>query len=109
MHIRRWIFVGIVIVAAGDFFYEAREVIFDPKLEIFEPKDGAIVSGGRLHVAGRTEPNLIVWISGRNAQSDGEGIFEDEIPVRPGYSEIGIFVKDRFGGETRKVLRVVVK
>lgn len=109
MQIRRWIFVGAVLLTVGYFFYEARGVIFNPKLEIFEPEDGAVVAGGRLHIAGRTEPNLIVWISGRNAQSDGKGIFEDEIPVRPGYSEIGISVKDRFGGETRKVLRVMVK
>ncbi|MDP3762832.1 MAG: hypothetical protein Q8Q97_02060 [bacterium] len=99
----------VVLLMAGYFFYEARGVLFAPKLEVFEPKDGATVSGGRLHIAGRTEPNLIVWISGRNAQSDSGGIFEDEIPVRPGYNEIGISVKDRFGGETRKVLRVVVK
>ena len=109
MHIRHLIFIGLVAMAAGYFFYEARGVLFAPKLEVFEPKDGATVFGGRLHIAGRTEPNLIIWISGRNAQSDGEGIFEDEIPVQPGYNEIGISVKDRFGGETRKVLRVMVK
>jgi len=109
MHIRRWIFLGIVILAAGYFFYEARGVIFAPKLEIFEPKDGAVINSSRLHVAGRTEPMLKVWIGGREAQADERGIFEDDIPVWPGYNQIGISVRDKFGNETRKVLRVVVE
>ena len=109
MHIRRWIFLGIIILAGGYFFYEARGVLFAPKLEIFEPRDGATVSGGRIHVAGRTAPMLKVWISGREAQAAERGIFEDDLPVWPGYNAIGVSARDRFGNETRKVLRVVVK
>lgn len=109
MHIRHWIFVGIVIVAAGYFFYEARGVIFAPRLEIFEPKDGAVINSSRLHIAGRAEPMLKVWIGGREAQADEKGIFEDNVPVWPGLNEIGIKVTDKFGDETRKVLRVVVE
>ena len=101
--------MGIVIVAAGDFFYEAREVIFDPKLEIFEPKNGAVINSSRIHIAGRTEPMLKVWIGGREAQADERGIFEDNIPVWPGLNEIGFKVQDKFGNETRKILRVVVE
>src|SRR3989344_9126775 len=109
MHIRHWIFVILVLAVGGYFFYEARGVIFDPKLEIFEPKDGAVINSSRLHIAGRTEPMLKVWIGGREAQADEKGIFEDNIPVWPGLNEIALKVRDKFGNETRKVLRVVME
>lgn len=109
MHIRRWIFVILVLAAAGYFFYEARDLIFAPVLEIFEPQNFTEISSGRLHIAGRTDPYLKIWISGREAQADEKGFFKDSIPVWPGYTEIGIKVSDRFGNETKKILKVVVK
>ena len=99
----------MVLAAAGYFVYEARDLIFAPTLEIFEPEDFSEISSGRLHIAGLTDPYLKVWISGREAQADEKGFFEDSIPVWPGYSEIGIKVSDKFGNETSKVLKVVVK
>ncbi|OGF58208.1 hypothetical protein A3B05_03620 [Candidatus Giovannonibacteria bacterium RIFCSPLOWO2_01_FULL_43_160] len=109
MRIRRWIFVGIIILAAGYFFYEARGVIFNPKLEIFEPKDGAVLMSAGIHIAGKTDSNLAVWVAGKTFQSDEKGIFEGDLILIPGYNLIGVSVKDRFGGETRKVLKVIVK
>ena len=109
MYIRRWIFLGVIILAAGYFFYEARGVLFNPKLEIFEPKDGAVLMSAKIHIAGKTDSNLVVWVFGKIFQSDEKGIFEGDIALTPGYNQIGISVKGRFGGETRKVLRVLVK
>ena len=109
MHIRRWIFVGVIILAGGYFFYEARGVLFNPKLEIFSPKDGAVLTSAGIHIAGKTDSNLTVWAAGKTFQSDEKGIFEGDIALAPGYNQIGIWVKDRFGGETRKVLRLLVK
>ena len=109
MHIRRWIFLGIIILAGGDFFFEARGGLFNPKLEIFEPKDGAVLMSARIHIAGRADPNSAVWVAGKIFQSGESGIFEGDIALAPGYNQIGVLVKGRFGGETRKVLRVLVK
>ena len=101
--------MGIIILAGGYFFYEARGVLFNPKLEIFSPKDGAVLMSSETHIAGRTDPNLAVWVAGKTFLSDEKGIFEGDIALAPGYNQIGISVKNRFGGETRKVLRVLVK
>ena len=109
MYIRRWIFLGIIILAGGYFFYEARGVLFNPKLEIFEPKDGAVLMSARIHIAGRADPNSAVWVAGKIFQSGESGIFEGDIALAPGYNQIGVLVKGRFGGETRKVLRLLVK
>ena len=91
------------------FFYEARGVLLNPKLEIFEPKDGAVLMSAEIHIVGRTDPNLVVWVAGKTFPSDEKGIFEGDIALVPNYNLIGVWVKDRFGGETRKVLRVLVQ
>src|SRR3989344_8727867 len=109
MHIRHWIFFGIIVLVAGYFVFEARGVHFAPSLEIFEPKNESKVSGSRLRIAGRTDPRLKVWIEGREVESDERGIFEDNMPIWPGYSEIGISIKDKFGNETRKILKVIAE
>lgn len=109
MNIRKWIFAGLVLVVGVYFVYEARDMLFAPALEIFEPQNFANISSGRIHIAGRTDPYLKIWISGREAQANEKGFFEDSIPAWPGYTEIGVKVSDKFGNETRKILKVVVK
>lgn len=109
MSIRFWIFIGVIVLTATYFFYEASGVIFSPSLEILDPSNGATILTTQMHIAGKTLPNLKVWVGGREFISNEKGIFEGIIPVSPGYNEIGISVKDRFGSETRKILKVFVK
>lgn len=99
----------MIIIVAGYFFYEANEVIFAPNLEIFEPANGATLEAAVMHVAGRTRPKLAVWAGGRVFTSDENGNFEGELPLSPGYNQVGFLVKDRFGNEIRKTLKVFVK
>ena len=109
MYIRHLIFIAVIVLVAGYFFYEAKEVIFAPNLEILEPINGSTLEATVMHVAGRTRPKLAVWAGGRIFTSDEEGNFEGDLPLSPGYNQVGFSVKDRFGKETRKVLQVFVK
>ncbi|OGF82048.1 hypothetical protein A2924_03745 [Candidatus Giovannonibacteria bacterium RIFCSPLOWO2_01_FULL_44_16] len=109
MYIRHLIFAAVIILAAGYFFYEAKEVIFAPNLEIFEPANGTTLEASVMHVAGRTRSKLSVWVGGRIFVSDENGNFEGDIPLSPGYNQVGFSVKDRFGKETQKILKVFVK
>ncbi|MDO8523386.1 MAG: hypothetical protein Q7S12_03855 [bacterium] len=109
MHIRTWIFIILVLAVAGYFFYEAEGVLFSPRLEIFEPQNGATLTTTQMHIAGQTMPGLKVWVGGREFTANDKGIFEGIVPLSLGYNAIGIFAKDRFGNETRKTLQVFVK
>lgn len=109
MYLRQIIFIAVIILVAGYFFYEANEVIFAPELVINEPQNGATLQASVMHVSGRTRSKLAVWAGGRIFQSDEDGNFEGELPLSPGYNQVGFSVKDRFGNETRKVLQVMVK
>ena len=96
-------------MVASYFLFEVRGVLFAPSLEILEPINGATISTTQMRIAGKTNPSLKVWVGGREFIANEKGNFEGTIPVSPGYNEIGIFVKDRFGNETRKVLKIFVK
>ncbi|KKT57683.1 MAG: hypothetical protein UW49_C0002G0079 [Candidatus Giovannonibacteria bacterium GW2011_GWB1_44_23] len=60
-------------------------MLFNPKLEIFEPKDGAVLMSARIHIAGRADPNSAVWVAGKIFQSGESGIFEGDIALAPGF------------------------
>ncbi|KKT42560.1 hypothetical protein A2W54_01335 [Candidatus Giovannonibacteria bacterium RIFCSPHIGHO2_02_43_13] len=109
MYIRHIIFAAVIVLVAGYFFYEAKEVILAPGLEILEPVNGATLEASVMRVVGKTRPKLAVWAGGRIFTSNEEGNFEGELPLSPGYNQIGFSVKDRFGNETKKVLQVFVK
>ncbi len=109
MQFRIWIFIGVIALVAVYFFYEASGVIFSPKLEIFEPRNGATLNTTQMHIAGETIPGLKVWVGGREFFADEKGIFEGIVPLSPGSHELGISVRDRFGNQTQKTLKVFVK
>ncbi len=109
MHIRHWIFLGIIILVVLYFLFEARGVIFGPSLEILQPQNGATLNSTRINIAGRTSPKTEVWVGGRILLSDENGIFSDNFVFNTGYNEIGIYVKDRFGHEAQKILKFIMK
>lgn len=109
MSLRRIIFLTSVFVTFGYFLFEARGVLFAPPLFIYEPQNNTTFRTTRIHVAGKTDPGLHVSVGGRSFIADDQGDFDDFITINPGYNEIGFLVKDRFGNETQRVLKVVVE
>ncbi len=109
MHVRRLIFLVFIFIVGTYALYESRWVLFRPRLSITEPKNGAVLRTADVRVHGRSDPAMAVWIDGRHAESDAKGYFEDTIPAFPGYNEIGIMVKNRFGKETRTSIKFFVQ
>ena len=87
MYIRHIIFAAVIVLVAGYFFYEAKEVILAPGLEILEPVNGATLEASVMRVVGKTRPKLAVWAGGRIFTSNEEGNFEGELPLSPGYKK----------------------
>ncbi len=109
MEIRKIIFTVFILVVLVYFFYGAAGVIFSPKLEIFEPKNMAVLHTVATNISGQSEPKTAVWVAGREFVTDENGFFKGELSLDPGYNELGIKVKNRFGKETRKILQLVVE
>ncbi len=109
MEFRKAIFYLFLIGAVFYGLFAARGVMFPPKLKVLSPKNYSTFNATKVAVSGITDPSLAVWIGGKNVQSDESGFFEEILYVHPGYNEIGILVKNKFGRESKKILKLAVE
>ena len=109
MFLRKIIFFIFLLVVIGYAIFASRGVVLPPKLEVLSPKNYSTFNTTNIKISGFTDPSTILWINGRISQSDKKGFFEENFTFHPGYNETGISVKNRFGRETKKVLKFVVE
>lgn len=109
MHGRHIIFLLIVVFVMSYFAYEARWVLFAPSLYVFEPTNGAEFHTTRIHIAGKTDASAKTLVNGQEFSLKPNGEFDGMLTLDPGYNEIGFLARDRFGNETRKIIKVVVE
>ncbi len=109
MHIRHILFFLGIAAVAGYFIFEARGVLFEPTLYVFEPTSGATFQTTRIHIAGKVANNDSVLVNGKEFIANDKGLFDGMMTLTPGYNELGFLVRDRFGHETRRVVKVVVE
>lgn len=109
MQFRKIIFFLFLIAVLSYGFFTARGVIFPPRLKIISPENFSSFNGTKVNVSGFTNPSTSLWIDGRITQSDEFGFFEEVLYVHPGYNEIGISVKNKFGRESKKILKLAVE
>jgi|SRR3989344_2990953 len=109
MEFRKIIFVLFLIAILFYGFFAARGVMFAPKLKVISPKNYSTLSSTKVSISGITNPSLTLWIGGKSVQSDESGFFEEVLYVYPGYNEIGIKVQNKFGRESKKILKLTVE
>lgn len=103
-----FIFAASCVVFAYVFF-QYSSLIFSPKLEIENPKNGATISGNVIEVKGKTDPYAAVKIEGDDAYVTLQGNFKKSIYAFSGERTIEIIAKNRFGKESKKVINVRVR
>ncbi|MDD4351810.1 MAG: DUF4115 domain-containing protein [Candidatus Gracilibacteria bacterium] len=83
---------GIVLLVSSYVFNLYFDYIANPELEVFEPKDRAVIQGNNVVVSGRTNPGVNVTINGSNLPIDSEGFFvvNYDLQERDGEEEINI-------------------
>ena len=108
MLLRKIIFLIFIFAVVAYAFYTARGVLFAPGLTVFYPKDGEHIAGTQVDFSGKTIPKVQVWVDGAIVESDEKGYFSGSLFFHPGYNEMGIRVQNRFGKESKKVLKFVV-
>jgi len=109
MEFRKIIFFLFLIAVLFYGLFAARGVMFPPKLKILSPDNFSTIHATKIKVSGITNPSTSIWIDSRIAQSDEFGFFEEVLYVHPGYNEIGISVKNKFGRESKKILKLAVE
>jgi hypothetical protein len=89
--------------------YQARFLILGPQIWIDNPQDGQTVEDPLVIMEGRAEN--IAWISLNDRQifTDEKGAWSEKLLVSPGLSIMTVKARDRFGRETEKSVRIVLR
>ena len=108
MQARHALFLFFILGALGYFLFEARGVLFAPRLVIYEPKEDTSVTSP-VRIAGYSNADETILIEGREFKPNEQGVFSGTLILYPGYRRIGFLARDHFGNETKKIVPIVVK
>ena len=77
-----------------------------PRIEVFQPADGATVASSTAAIAGRADRVKSLTIDGSPASFDESGNFSDTIVVFPGVNVVYFAATDQFGRSTEAEVRI---
>ncbi len=97
------IFFLLFVLYAG---FETLKLFLGPSLVINNPKNLSTITEPELTVSGHVERVSYITINDRQIFADKSGYFEDKLLLLPGYNIIEVSVRDRFGKEIDKTLKV---
>ncbi|MEX2013594.1 MAG: hypothetical protein WD897_01620 [Parcubacteria group bacterium] len=101
------IILFILLIAYS--LYQARALLAGPRIWVESPEDGRTVGEALVIMAGQSKN--IAWISLNDRQifTDADGKWSEKLLVSPGLSIMTVKARDRFGRETTKSVRIVLK
>ncbi len=109
VNIRSFVVGGLILLMlAGFFLFQTRDMLFAPSIHITSPKEGSVVSRD-VEVAGTTSSNGIVTINNNPVFVKDSGVFVKKITLFPGKTTIIIKSKNRLGKESSQTVNLIVK
>lgn len=105
-------FVGvatILVLVVGYLGIQYHQFSSPPRLEIYEPKEGAVVETSQLLVSGKTDPDAVLEINNQPVLLEEDGKFTSKIEIFEKTSEIIISAKSRSGKETLIKRKIIPK
>ncbi len=103
--------VGLIlfIIVAGYSYYEMRNFLAGPKIEIISPKDGELKNQSLINIKGTAKNISKLFLNDRQIFTDEKGVFNEELLLSLGYNIIEIKAEDKFNREIKKTARVTYK
>lgn len=99
--------VLLAVLLGGYVLWQAALVRTPPPLTITSPKEGEVLQNPTVRVQGETMAEAYVFINGRSAPVDQNGMFALSIDVRRGTTSITVVARRRRGSETEMTRNVV--
>ena len=103
-------FVGIslvIVLVLGYLGFQYHKFMSPPSLDIYEPKEEAVIKSINVVVLGKTDSDATVKVNNQSLIVGDDGNFEGEIQIYKGTTEIIFKAKSRSGKET--VVRRTIK
>lgn len=108
----RLIGMAIAIIVLGFFAYlwfEYRQFVGSPKLDVISPVQGQTVEMTSISVEGSTDPEVHVSVNEQEVTTDSSGNFKEEIKLSSSVNTITIVATSRFGQSTKVERTVYIK
>ena len=97
----------ITAIAYGAF--RAYPLIAGPKITIYSPQDGDIVSGSTFPISGQVTRANEITLQGRPITIDTDGHFNEVLVAYAPYTILVLHATDKYGATITKTLRVIPK
>ncbi|MBI2086846.1 MAG: Ig-like domain-containing protein [Candidatus Zambryskibacteria bacterium] len=104
---KHWLLVTLGLIFAGYVLFQARYLILGPQVWIDSPQDGAVVSEPVIAISGRARNAAWISLDGRQIFTDEKGLWSEKLILAEGLSIMTARVRDRFGRETSKNIRII--
>lgn len=109
MFARNALLICVVLLFGGYLATQIRGILRPPKLAVFTPQDGYVVTDLATVVQGETEPEARLTINGQNVVVDEAGRFETKVDLTAGVNTITVLAAKKHGKTTTVVRNLVVK
>ncbi len=104
------IIIILIFVSLFSFlFYQYKNAIFNPSLDIFSPQEKTVFQSSVILVSGKTDPDVTVFVDDTAVSVDKDGAFKKNVVVLSGKTTIEIKAVNSFGKETIIKREVEVK
>lgn len=106
----KFVFISLFTLTIFSYaFFQARNIILGPVIEIISPKNGETLEKSMIDIAGRTKNISYISMNDNQIFVDGDGIFREKLLLSYGYNIITINARDRFNREITKTLELMYK
>lgn len=99
--------VGIFIVSYA--LFEARGLIFGPRITISNPPDGALMTDPIVYITGTTSGVQDMTLNGRTVALHENDSFSNAVVLKEGYNIVVLEARDRFGRIFTRTLQLMHK
>lgn len=106
---KTFIIITSVILLISYGFFNSRQLLFGPSVEIFNPNNNLETSENMITVKGRVKNMSYLSLNEKPIYTNTEGVFEEKLLLSPGFNIIAVKARDRFKNETEEKIRVYYK
>lgn len=103
--IKIFLIVFIFIAVSGYIYFQSKNLITGPKLSEISPESGT-TDDPIVTVSGKAKNIAFITLNGKQIFVDDGGVFSEKLAVNQGSTIITISVKDRFGKQIEKIIKI---
>ena len=105
---KHWLIILIAIAFVGYVLFQARYLILGPQVWIDSPKDGEVVLDSVVTISGKARNAAWISLNDRQIFTNDRGLWSEKLIVSQGTSIMTVKVRDRFGRDEEKQVRIIL-